>query len=105
MLAISRRPGQAIFVYPADNIDPNMTVAELFSGGPIKIMTDIKNGQVKVGIAAPRHLTVLREELVRDKPLVEATDGEPVRKRSGRAEAATQLEAGARYGRQKTLIR
>lgn len=66
MLAISRRPGQSIYIYPAGDIDPEMTVAQLFSGGPIKLTTDIRNGQIKIGIAAPRELTVLREELLGD---------------------------------------
>lgn len=111
MLAISRRPGQAIFVFPTEGIDPNMTVAELFEGGPIKIMTDIKNGQVKVGIAAPKDLTVLREELVgKDSGRVNGLSPGGRQKKPARVNAELGIEGRAGethedFDRRKTLIR
>lgn len=37
MLVLTRKEGEAIFIYPADHIDDAMTVKELFSHGPIKV--------------------------------------------------------------------
>jgi len=37
MLALTRLQGESILIYPADNIDPYMTVSELFRDGSIKI--------------------------------------------------------------------
>ena len=36
MLVLTRKEGESILIYPADNIDPDMTIRELFSK-PIKI--------------------------------------------------------------------
>ena len=45
MLAFTRRPGEFILLYPSQDIDPNMTVAELFSEGPVEVIfSEMKNG-------------------------------------------------------------
>lgn len=39
-----------------------MTVAEFFSGGPIRIeVTETNHAQCKLGVAEPREVTILRE--------------------------------------------
>ena len=64
MLVLTRRPGESLLIFPAKDIDKNMTVAELFRDGPITVsIQDIKENQVKVGVEAPRTLAVLRDEL------------------------------------------
>jgi len=64
MLAITRREEESLVIYPSLNIDPNTTVAELFKGGPIEIIvTKIQGGQVRLGINAPKSLTIMRSEL------------------------------------------
>ena len=61
MLVLSRRPNELIYIYP-DDLPPDMTVAELFAGGQIVIeVLSIEQNQVKIGIDAPKHLTILRD--------------------------------------------
>jgi sRNA-binding carbon storage regulator CsrA len=60
MLVQTRTKDEALIIYPADDLDPSMTVAELFQGGPIKIVVD---KPVKLAIKAPTGLSVVREEL------------------------------------------
>jgi len=69
MLALTRRSGESIQIFPSRDIDPDMTVAELFKDGSIKIMImtrEHNNQQVRLGIQAPGALTVLRDELKKD---------------------------------------
>jgi len=64
MLVLTRRPGESLLIFPADDIDKAMTVAELFRDGPIEVhLRDIKANQVRLGIEAPKALAVLRDEL------------------------------------------
>ena len=37
MLIVSRRDAESIEIRPGDDIDPKMTLADLFRGGPIEI--------------------------------------------------------------------
>ena len=63
MLVLARKEGESLIIQPADDINPDMTVQELFSQ-PIEVLiTQIKGCQVRVGIKAPRALVVTREEL------------------------------------------
>ncbi len=64
MLVLTRRQGEYVLVYPSD-IDPKMTVAELFRDGPIEVhVGSINKNQVRLNIKAPSELTILRNELV-----------------------------------------
>ncbi len=69
MLVLTRRAGESIQIYPSENIDPNMTVAELFRDGPFEFhIRKINPGQVRISIQAPRELTILRNELEINSP-------------------------------------
>lgn len=67
MLILSRKVDQEIYIYPGDGLDPNMTVAELFSQGPIRVkLVEVRHSRdARLGIAAPDSLCVLRAELAR----------------------------------------
>ncbi len=63
MLSLTRKVGESILIYPED-IPEGMTVAELFSDGPIKIeVKDTKSFQVKLGVYAPHELAIWRNEI------------------------------------------
>jgi len=63
MLVLARKEGESILIQPANDIDPNMTIRELFRQ-PIEVLISrVKGGQVRVGVKAPRALAVVREEL------------------------------------------
>jgi len=70
MLALTRKPGEAIFLFPNKDLDPDMTVKELFKAGPIEIKL-VENRSVqntvhsKIGIQAPDEIVILRDELYR----------------------------------------
>jgi len=67
MLVLSRRKDESLLIYPSLDVAPDMTVAELFKDGPIKVMlTGITNKQASIGIDAPRSLAVARAEVVDD---------------------------------------
>jgi len=71
MLALTRKPGESILIYPEDDLPEDMTVAELFKDGPIEIkLVDarIKRGTIhsKIGINAPDELIILRDELLKN---------------------------------------
>lgn len=65
MLILTRRPGESFFIKPAENVDPRMTVAELFASGPIEVaVLGVKGNQVRVGTQASDRLNIVRDELV-----------------------------------------
>jgi sRNA-binding carbon storage regulator CsrA len=65
MLVLSRRADESIVIQPAEGVDKNMTVAELFAGGPIQITLLGGTGRrVKMGIEAPEHLAIRRKNAV-----------------------------------------
>ena len=65
MLALTRKNGERLHLYPSEDIDPNMTVAELFKDGPLDIIIqDIKSNSAKVLIDAPEEIIILRDELL-----------------------------------------
>ncbi len=69
MLVLTRRAGESIQIYPSENINPDMTVAELFRDGPFEFhIRKINPGQVRISIQAPRELTILRNELEINTP-------------------------------------
>ena len=67
MLVLTRRQGEYVTVFPAAEVDPNMTVAELFKDGPMEIhVGSINKNQVRLNIKAPNELLLLRNELCVD---------------------------------------
>lgn len=62
MLVVSRRDDESIEIRPGDGIDTSMTLADLFSAGPIEITIFSSNGnRVKMGVQAPEQLTIWRK--------------------------------------------
>lgn len=62
MLIVSRKDAESILIKPGDDIDPSMTLADLFSGGPIEITIFSSNGhRVKMGVQAPEQLSIWRK--------------------------------------------
>ena len=65
MLVLSRRADESIIIQPADGVDANMTMAELFAKGPIQITLLGGTGRrVKMGIDAPEQLSIRRKDAV-----------------------------------------
>ena len=65
MLILSRKEGETILIYPSLDVDPSMTIEELFQDGPIRLMLgDISGNRAKIGIEAPATLEIARSELV-----------------------------------------
>ena len=65
MLVLSRRIEESLIVQPAEDIDPAMTVAELFQNGPVVLHVLATNGnQVRLGVEAPKELNIVRNELL-----------------------------------------
>lgn len=66
MLVLERKSGEAVLIYPNEGIDPNMTVGELFSSGPIRVSVKCREqGAIKLAIHAPTSIKILRDELSR----------------------------------------
>lgn len=65
MLVLERKSGESILIYPNESIHPDMTVAELFSNGPIRVSVKAKgDSSVKLAIDAPMSMKILRHELI-----------------------------------------
>jgi len=63
MLVVSRRADEAIQITLADGVDGTLTLNDLFANGPIEITLLGGNGRrIKMGIAAPPELCILRVE-------------------------------------------
>ncbi len=63
MLIVSRKDAESIEIRPGDDIDPSMTLADLFSGGPIEItIFSSNNNRVKMGVQAPEQLCIWRKK-------------------------------------------
>ena len=59
MLIVSRKDAESIEIRPGDDIDPSMTLGDLFSGGPIEItIFSSNNNRVKMGVQAPEQLCI-----------------------------------------------
>ena len=64
MLVLSRRADESIVIQPADGVDVNMTMAELFANGPIQITLLGGTGRrIKMGIEAPEQLAIRRKDV------------------------------------------
>lgn len=65
MLTLTRKNQESIIIQPDQEIDPNMTIGELFADGPIKVVVHrIKSGSAAISISAPEQLKVVRSELL-----------------------------------------
>jgi len=65
MLSLSRKQNESLFIIPNLDVNPNMTVAELFKDGPIEIYVhDLRKTQIKIGIQAPQELNIVRGEMI-----------------------------------------
>ena len=63
MLIVSRKDAESIEIRPGDDIDPSMTLADLFQGGPIEItIFSSNNNRVKMGVQAPEQLCIWRKK-------------------------------------------
>jgi sRNA-binding carbon storage regulator CsrA len=63
MLIVSRRDAESILIRPGDDIDPSMTLADLFRAGPIEItIFSANSNRVKMGVQAPSQLTIWRKD-------------------------------------------
>lgn len=66
MLILTRKPGQRIRIEPAVGLDPATPIGELFASGPIELtVARVSGHRVRLGIAAPAGLTILRTEIGR----------------------------------------
>ena len=64
MLAIQQRESETILLCPLLDIDPDMTVADLFKNGPIRIgFSNIRSNQARIVITVPDTLQIVHEEL------------------------------------------
>ena len=63
MLIVSRRDAESILIRPGDDIDPSMTLADLFKAGPIELTIFSSNSnRVKMGVQAPEQLSIWRKD-------------------------------------------
>ncbi len=63
MLIVSRRDAESIEIRPGEDTDMQMTLADLFSDGPIEITVFSANGKrVKMGVQAPTELSIWRKK-------------------------------------------
>lgn len=62
MLIVSRRDAESILVQPGKDVDPTITLGDIFQNGPIEItIFSSGNNRVKMGIQAPDELTIWRK--------------------------------------------
>ncbi|MCB1845717.1 MAG: carbon storage regulator [Halioglobus sp.] len=63
MLIISRKDAESILIRPAEDVDPAMTLADLFREGPIEITVfSAGSNRVKMGVQAPNQLSIWRKD-------------------------------------------
>lgn len=63
MLIVKRRDAESILIRPDDETDMSMTLADLFSNGPIEITIFSSNDKrVKMGVQAPQELSIWRKD-------------------------------------------
>ena len=63
MLIVSRKDAESIEIRPGDDIDPKMTLADLFRAGPIEItIFSANSNRVKMGVQAPEQLCIWRKK-------------------------------------------
>ena len=63
MLVVSRKNTESILIRPEADIDPKLTLADLFDNGPIEITIFSSDGRrVTMGVQAPRELSIRRKD-------------------------------------------
>jgi len=63
MLIISRKDAESILIRPTRDLDPQMTVAELFRNGPSEVTVfTATGGRIKMGVQAPTELSIWRKD-------------------------------------------
>ena len=63
MLIVSRRNAESILISPAEDIDPSMTLRDLFENGPIEITVfSGASSRIKMGVQAPSELSIWRKD-------------------------------------------
>jgi sRNA-binding carbon storage regulator CsrA len=63
MLIITRKIGEAVYLFPSDDIPDDMTVKEFFAVNQISVeIASISASQVKIGIDAPKTISILRDD-------------------------------------------
>jgi sRNA-binding carbon storage regulator CsrA len=77
MLILTRKPSQSLSIYPHPTLDAGTPVEQVFADGPICVQVlRVQGSQVRLGVAAPAGLCIVREELrfrVAVSPLPEGT--------------------------------
>jgi Global regulator protein family/Helix-turn-helix len=77
MLFLTRKPCQSLLIHPHPSLDPGTPVEQVFAEGPIQVQVlGMQGSQVRLGVAAPAGLCIVREELrfrVAVSPLPEGT--------------------------------
>ena len=64
MLILTRKPRQSLSIHPHPTLDLDTPVEQLFAGGRIHVQVlGVQGSQVRLGVAAPIGLHILREEL------------------------------------------
>ncbi len=64
MLVLSRRADESIVIQPADGVDPNMSMGQLFANCPIpSTLLGGTGRRVKMGIEAPEQLSIRRKDV------------------------------------------
>ena len=66
MLVLTRGHDESLLILPASDIRDSMTVKELFQAGPIRVNVRKTGGGVRIGIEAPAHISIVREEIHRE---------------------------------------
>lgn len=65
MLIVSRRDAESIEIRPGEDTNMDMTLADLFSNGPIEITVFSAAGnRAKLGVQAPTELCIWRKKAV-----------------------------------------
>lgn len=61
MLVIKRRSDESITITPRDDVDPSLTLRELFASGAIEVrLLDVSTSRVTLAIDAPPQLKIWR---------------------------------------------
>jgi sRNA-binding carbon storage regulator CsrA len=65
MLVLSRRTDESVVIQPAEGVDGNITLAQLFANGPIQIiLLGAPGRRAKIGIVAPEQLAIRRQDTI-----------------------------------------
>ena len=76
MLILTRHPGQSLSLHPHPTLDPGTPVEQLFAEGSIRVQVlRVEGLQVRLGVAAPAGLCILREELRHAAAVQPLTEG------------------------------